>query len=260
MLTIAGTTFQSHLLLGSGKFQSAQQMQQAVIASGCELVTLALKRLQPGQPQDDLSSPLKALGVQLLPNTSGARTAEEAVQAALLAREAVGTNWLKLEIHPEPKYLLPDPRETLKAAEQLCALGFVVLPYCSADPLHCKQLEQAGCAAVMPLGAPIGSNQGLQNRAMLEIIIEQANVPVIIDAGIGAPSDATLALELGASAVLVNTAIASSRDPVSMAQAFRLAVAAGLLGQQAGLGRQQQLAEPSSPLAHSFADLLAGFS
>ena len=260
MLTIAGTTFESHLLLGSGKFQSAQQMQQAVIASGTELVTLALKRVQPGQPQDDLYSPLKALGVQLLPNTSGARTAAEAVQAALLAREAVGTNWLKLEIHPEPKYLLPDPRETLKAAEQLCALGFIVLPYCSADPLHCKQLEQAGCAAVMPLAAPIGSNQGLQNRAMLEIIIEQANVPVIIDAGLGAPSDATLALELGASAVLVNTAIVSSPDPIRMAQAFRLAVEAGVCSRQAGLGSRQNAARASSPLEASFAHLLAGLS
>ncbi len=260
MLTIAGKTFQSHLLLGSGKFQSAMQMQQAVRASGTELVTLALKRLQPEAPLDDLFSPLQALGVQLLPNTSGARTAEEAVQAALLAREAVGTHWLKLEIHPEPKYLLPDPRETLKAAEQLCNLGFVVLPYCSADPLHCKQLEQAGCAAVMPLGAPIGSNQGLQNRAMLEIIIEQANIPVIIDAGLGAPSDATLALELGASAVLVNTAIASSADPLLMAQAFRLAVQAGVLAQQSGLGVKQTRAEASSPLEPGFAQLLAGLS
>ncbi len=260
MLTIAGKTFHSHLLLGSGKFQSAMQMQQAVRASGTELVTLALKRLQPEAPLDDLFSPLQALGVQLLPNTSGARTAEEAVQAALLAREAVGTHWLKLEIHPEPKYLLPDPRETLKAAEQLCNLGFVVLPYCSADPLHCKQLEQAGCAAVMPLGAPIGSNQGLQNRAMLEIIIEQANIPVIIDAGLGAPSDATLALELGASAVLVNTAIASSADPLLMAQAFRLAVQAGVLAQQSGLGVKQTRAEASSPLEPGFAQLLAGLS
>jgi len=260
MLTIAGKTFHSHLLLGSGKFQSALQMQQAVRASGTELVTLALKRLQPGAPLDDVFSPLQALGVQLLPNTSGARTAEEAVQAALLAREAVGTHWLKLEIHPEPKYLLPDPRETLKAAEQLCNLGFVVLPYCSADPLHCKQLEQAGCAAVMPLGAPIGSNQGLQNRAMLEIIIEQANIPVIIDAGIGAPSDATLALELGASAVLVNTAIASSADPVLMAQAFRLAVEAGVLAQHSGLGVKQTRAQASSPLEPRFAQLLAGLS
>ena len=260
MLTIAGKTFHSHLLLGSGKFQSALQMQQAVRASGTELVTLALKRLQPGAPLDDVFSPLQALGVQLLPNTSGARTAEEAVQAALLAREAVGTHWLKLEIHPEPKYLLPDPRETLKAAEQLCNLGFVVLPYCSADPLHCKQLEQAGCAAVMPLGAPIGSNQGLQNRAMLEIIIEQANIPVIIDAGLGAPSDATLALELGASAVLVNTAIASSADPLLMAQAFRLAVQAGVLAQQSGLGVKQTRAEASSPLEPGFARLLARLS
>lgn len=260
MFEIAGKTFHSHLLLGSGKFQSALQMQQTVRASGSELVTLALKRLQPGQPLDDLFSPLQALGVQLLPNTSGARTAEEAVQAALLAREAVGTNWLKLEIHPEPKYLLPDPRETLKAAEQLCNLGFMVLPFCSADPLHCKQLEQAGCAAVMPLGAPIGSNQGLQNRAMLEIIIEQANIPVIIDAGIGAPSDATLALELGASAVLVNTAIASSANPVLMAQAFRLAVEAGVLAQQSGLGMKQSRAEASSPLEPVFAQLLAELS
>lgn len=260
MLTIAGKTFHSHLLLGSGKFQSALQMQQAVRASATELVTLALKRLQPGAPLDDVFSPLQSLGVQLLPNTSGARTAEEAVQAALLAREAVGTHWLKLEIHPEPKYLLPDPRETLKAAEQLCNLGFVVLPYCSADPLHCKQLEQAGCAAVMPLGAPIGSNQGLQNRAMLEIIIEQANIPVIIDAGIGAPSDATLALELGASAVLVNTAIATSADPVLMAQAFRLAVEAGVLAQQSGLGMKQSWAQASSPSEPGFAHLLAGLS
>lgn len=260
MFEIAGKTFHSHLLLGSGKFQSASQMQQAVRASGTELVTLALKRLQSGAPLDDLFSPLQALGVQLLPNTSGARTAEEAVQAALLAREAVGTNWLKLEIHPEPKYLLPDPRETLKAAAQLCDLGFVVLPYCSADPIHCKQLEQAGCAAVMPLGAPIGSNQGLQNRAMLEIIIEQANVPVIIDAGIGAPSDAALALELGASAVLVNTAIASSPDPVTMARAFRLAVEAGVCSQQAGLGRRQQQAVASSPLEAGFARVLAELS
>jgi thiazole synthase len=260
MFTIAGKTFQSHLLLGSGKFQHALQMQQAISASGTELVTLALKRLQPGQPLDDLFGPLQALGVQLLPNTSGARTAEEAVQAALLAREAVGTHWLKLEIHPEPKYLLPDPRETLKAAEQLCALGFVVLPYCSADPLHCKQLEQAGCAAVMPLAAPIGSNQGLQNRAMLEIIIEQANVPVIIDAGIGAPSDATLAFELGASAVLVNTAIATSRDPVGMARAFRLAAEAGVQAQQSGLGFKQAQAHASSPLEPGFAQLLAELS
>lgn len=259
MLTIAGTTFQSHLLLGSGKFHSAAQMQQAVIASGTALVTLALKRLHSAQPQDDLFAPLQALGVQLLPNTSGARTADEAVHAALLAREAVGTNWVKLEIHPEPRYLLPDPRATLLAAERLVALGFVVLPYCSADPLHCKQLEQAGCAAVMPLAAPIGSNQGLQNRAMLEIIIEQANVPVIIDAGIGAPSDASLALELGASAVLVNTAIASSRDPVAMAQAFRLACEAGVLAQQAGLGRRQLQAQASSPLDTDFALRLAEF-
>lgn len=253
---LAGETLHSRLLLGSGKFASAGLMQQAVAASGTELVTLALKRCNPGQPSDDLVSPLQQAGVRLLPNTSGARTAQEAVLAAQIAREALGTSWLKLEIHPEPRYLLPDPRETLKAAEQLVKLGFVVLPYCSADPLHCKQLAEAGCAAVMPLGAPIGSGQGLQNRAMLEIIIEQATVPVIIDAGIGRPSDAALALELGASAVLVNTAIAVSRNPVAMAEAFRHACSAGVLAAQAGLAANQREASASSPLEPVFARLL----
>lgn len=253
---LAGTTMQSRLLLGSGKFASTDLMQQAVAASGTELVTLALRRFSPGQPSDDLVSPLQQAGVRLLPNTSGARTASEAVLAAQIAREALGTPWVKLEIHPEPRYLLPDPRETLKAAEQLVQLGFVVLPYCSADPLHCKQLAEAGCAAVMPLGAPIGSGQGLQNRPMLEIIIEQATVPVIIDAGIGRPSDAALALELGASAVLVNTAIAVSRNPVAMATAFRHACSAGALAAQAGVSAGQREASASSPLEPVFARLL----
>ncbi len=260
MLQIADRQFHSHLLLGSGKFASPNQLQQAVQASGTELVTLALKRLHPSalaqRLPDDLLTPLQALGVQLLPNTSGARTASEAVNAALLAREMLGTRWLKLEIHPEPKYLLPDPRETLLAAEQLVRLGFVVLPYCSADPLHCRQLADVGCAAVMPLGAPIGSSQGLQNRAMLEIIIEQAQVPVIVDAGIGRPSDATLALELGASAVLVNTAIAASAQPVLMAEAFKAAVAAGVLAQKAGLAQPSGNAVATSPLGADFATLL----
>lgn len=264
---LAGRTLHSRLLLGSGKFGAVSTMQQAVAASGTELVTLALRRFTPGQPSEDLVTPLSELGVQLLPNTSGARTAQEAVLAAHIARDALGTSWIKLEIHPEPRYLLPDPRETLKAAEILCQQGFVVLPYCSADPLHCKHLEDAGCAAVMPLGAPIGSNQGLLNRAMLEIIIEQARVPVIVDAGIGRPSDAALALEIGASAVLVNTAIATAADPVTMALAFRHAVAAGALAQQAGLAAQGNVldakhsgavtARASSPLDPVFQRLLA---
>ena len=255
MLRIADKTFNSRLLLGSGKFASAQLMQQALTASGCELVTLALKRLQLEQPQDDLLSPLRAMNIQLLPNTSGAKTAKEAIFAAELAREALQTNWLKLEIHPDPRYLMPDPIETLIAAEQLVKLGFVVLPYCSADPVLCKRLEQAGCAAVMPLGAAIGSNQGLQTRAMLEIIIEQAMVPVIIDAGLGTPSHAAAAMELGAAAVLVNTAIAASQDPVAMAGAFAQAVNAGRTAYSAGLVTAQVHAAPSSPLTDFLAAL-----
>lgn len=253
---LAGTTLRSRLLLGSGKFASARLMHDAVLASGTALVTLALKRFTPGDASPDLVAPLQQAGVHLLPNTAGARNAQEAVLAAQIAREALGTHWLKLEIHPEPRYLLPDPRETLKAAEQLVKLGFVVLPYCSADPMHCKQLAEAGCAAVMPLGSPIGSGQGLQNRAMLEIIIEQATVPVIIDAGIGRPSDAALALELGASAVLVNTAIAVSPDPVAMAHAFRLACEAGAGAARAGLQRPAHFASASSPQSALFSAML----
>ena len=194
MLRIADKTFSSRLLLGSGKFASPQLMQQAIVASSTQMVTLALKRLELDKPQDDLLSPLRAMNIQLLPNTSGAKSAKEAVFAAELAREALQTPWLKLEIHPDPRYLMPDPIETLLAAEQLVKLGFVVLPYCSADPVLCKRLEQVGCAAVMPLGAAIGSNQGLQTRAMLEIIIEQATVPVIIDARADLVADRTIGL------------------------------------------------------------------
>lgn len=255
MLHIANKSFSSRLLLGSGKFANPSLMQQAIQASGCQLVTLALKRLQLDQPQDDLLSPLREMNIQLLPNTSGAKTAKEAIFAAELAREALQTNWLKLEIHPDPRYLMPDPIETLLAAEQLVKLGFVVLPYCSADPVLCKRLEQAGCAAVMPLGAAIGSNQGLQTRAMLEIIIEQAKVPVIIDAGLGAPSHAAAAMELGASAVLVNTAIAASQDPVAMAGAFAQAVNAGHTAYNAGLAATQSHAVSSSPLTDFLAAL-----
>ncbi len=202
-LKIADKTFNSRLLTGTGKFASAQVMQQALTASSTEIVTMALKRVRLDEPDIQILEPLREMGVQLLPNTSGARNAKEAIFAAQLAREALGTNWLKLEIHPDPRYLMPDPIETFKAAEELCKQGFVVLPYCGADPLLCKRLEEVGCAAVMPLGAAIGSNQGLSTKAMLEIIIDQANVPVIVDAGIGAPSHACEAMELGADAVLV---------------------------------------------------------
>jgi thiazole synthase len=248
MLKIADTTFTSHLFTGTGKFASPALMQQALAASGSQLVTMAMKRVDLRRGGDDILSPLQQLGVRLLPNTSGAKTAEEAVFAAQLAREALGTNWVKLEIHPDVKYLLPDAVETLKAAEMLVKQGFVVLPYCSADPVLCKRLEEAGCAAVMPLGAPIGSNQGLQTREFLQIIIEQARIPVVVDAGIGAPSQAAEALEMGADAVLVNTAIAVAGDPVEMATAFRLAVQAGVIARQSGLGGRKRHASASSPL------------
>ncbi|MDM7484938.1 MAG: thiazole synthase [Vibrio metschnikovii] len=248
MLTIAGTQFQSRLLTGTGKFANRHTMAAAIAASKSQLVTMALKRVDLQHREDDILAPLIAAGVQLLPNTSGAKTAREAIYAAHLAREALQTNWLKLEIHPDPKYLMPDPIETLLAAEQLVKDGFIVLPYCHADPVLCKRLEEVGCAAVMPLGAPIGSNQGLRTQDFLKIIIEQANVPVIIDAGIGAPSDAMLAMEMGADAVLVNTAIATAADPVLMGQAFKQAVETGRLAYQAGLAARGQQAVASSPL------------
>ncbi|MGE8242523.1 MAG: thiazole synthase, partial [Sphingobacterium sp.] len=186
--------------------------------------------------------------IDLLPNTSGARTAEEAVLAAQLAREALETNWVKLEIHPDPRYLLPDPIETLRATEALAKLGFVVMPYIHADPVLCKRLENAGTAVVMPLGAPIGSNKGLRTLDFLEIIIEESNVPVVVDAGIGAPSDAAKAMEIGADAVLVNTAIAVSNNPLYMAEAFKEAVIAGRKAYEAGLGPISSRAVSSSPL------------
>ncbi|MFC0227724.1 thiazole synthase [Serratia aquatilis] len=248
MLQIADTTFTSRLLTGTGKFASSALMLASLQASGSQLVTMAMKRVDLRNGNDAILAPLQQLGVRLLPNTSGAKTADEAVFAARLAREALGTHWVKLEIHPDAKYLLPDPIETLKAAEILVKEGFVVLPYCGADPVLCKRLEEVGCAAVMPLGAPIGSNRGLLTRDFLQIIIEQAKIPVVVDAGIGAPSHALEAIELGADAVLVNTAIAVAGDPVKMAQAFRLAVEAGELAYHAGLGSQQRTAIASSPL------------
>lgn len=249
MLKIADRDFHSRLLIGTGKYSSANTMQKSLAASGSELVTLALKRVELDRPTDDIATPIKNLGLQLLPNTSGAKTAKEAIFAARLAREALDTDWLKLEIHPDPNYLLPDPIETLKAAEALVKEGFIVLPYCGADPVLCKRLQEVGCSAVMPLGAPIGSNQGLLTRDFLRIIIEQASVPVIVDAGIGAPSHAVEAMEMGADAVLVNTAIATANDPVAMSNAFRSAVIAGREAYEAGLSQGASLkAVASSPL------------
>lgn len=248
MLQIADKTFSSRLFTGTGKFSSPEVMVEAIRASGSQLVTMAMKRVDLRNHNDAILAPLLAAGVQLLPNTSGAKTAEEAIFAARLAREALGTRWVKLEIHPDARYLLPDAIETLKAAEILVKQGFIVLPYCGADPVLCRRLEEAGCAAVMPLGAPIGSNQGLQTRALLEIIIEQSRIPVVVDAGIGAPSHAAEALEMGASAVLVNTAIAVAQEPVQMARAFRLAVEAGAMAAKSGLGMRHQQTQASSPL------------
>jgi len=247
-LTIAGKVFQSRLFLGTGKFGSSLQMEEAVLASQSEMVTVALKRLDLDTYRDALLSHLQHPHINLLPNTSGVRTAKEAVLAAQLAREALETNWVKLEIHPDPKYLMPDPIETLKATEDLAKLGFIVLPYIHADPVLCKRLEDAGTAAVMPLGSPIGSNKGLKTFDFLQIIIEQSNVPVIIDAGIGAPSDAALAMEMGADAVLVNTAIAIAGNPTQMAIAFKMAVQAGRMAFESKLANKVNHAIASSPL------------
>lgn len=252
-LTIGDKQFNSRLFLGTGKFSSNEIMGKAVAASASELVTVALKRFNPNDEEDDMLKHLKIPGVNLLPNTSGVRTAKEAVFAAELAREALETNWLKLEIHPDPRYLLPDHRETLKASEELVKKGFIVLPYINADPVFCKQLEEAGAAAVMPLGAPIGSNSGLKTKTMLEIIIQESNVPVVVDAGIGAPSQAAEAMEIGADAVLVNTAIAIAEDPVEMATAFKMAVEAGRKAHNAKLSRATEQAVASSPFT-SFLD------
>ncbi len=247
-LVIADREYSSRLFLGTGKFGSYEVMQQAVEASGTELVTVALRRVRVHEQQDDVIEHLRVPGVNLLPNTSGVRTASEAVLAAQLAREALQTDWLKLEIHPDPRYLLPDPMETLEATEQLAKLGFHVMAYINADPVLCKHLEDVGVAAVMPLGSPIGTNRGLTTRTMLEIIIEQSRVPVVVDAGIGAPSQAAEAMEMGADAVLVNTAIAVAGDPVAMAEAFRLATQSGRMAFEARMGSVSKQAEASSPL------------
>jgi thiazole synthase len=251
-LTIAGREFRSRLLLGTGKFSSNETMAGALDASGCEIVTVALRRADLSGKGDpfanilDFIDPKKYL---LLPNTSGAMNAEEAVRLARLAAAAGLPKWVKLEIHPDPRYLLPDPIETLKAAEILVREGFTVLPYINADPVLAKRLQDAGTATVMPLGSPIGSNRGLETRAQLAIIIEQATVPVVVDAGLGAPSQAAEALEMGADAVLVNTAIAIASDPARMARAFKTAVEAGREAFEIGLADRLDAASATSPLA-----------
>jgi len=252
-LIIGGREFTSRLFVGTGKFSSNALMSDAIAASGSQMVTVALKRIDTANEEDDMLRHILRPDVQILPNTSGVRNAEEAVLAAQLAREAFETNFIKLEIHPDPKYLLPDPVETLKATEELAKLGFIVLPYIQADPVLCKRLEEAGTAAVMPLGAPIGTNKGIVVKDLLEIIIRESNVPVVVDAGIGAPSHAAMAMEMGADAVLVNTAIAVAGNPVEMARAFDFAVRAGRKAYEAGLAGQSVTAVASSPLT-SFLD------
>ena len=246
-LTIAGRSFDSRLILGTGKYETFELMRAAVEASGAEMVTVAVRRIDFDEPREDVTSFLPE-GILLLPNTSGCETAEEAVRMAKLARAGGLPDWIKLEVIPDPRYLLPDPLETLKAAEALVADGFTVLPYMLPDPVLAKRLEEAGCATVMPLAAPIGTGRGLKLRDSIRIMIEQAEVPVVVDAGLGAPSHAAEAMELGADAVLVNTAIARADDTVAMARAFRLAVEAGRAGRLAGIMDEQETAVPSSPV------------
>jgi thiazole synthase len=245
-LVIAGRSFGSRLFLGTGKFPSNASLRGAIVASASEMVTVAMRRADPSS-DDDIVDAIPS-SVLLLSNTSGAMNADEAVRIARLARAAGYPDWIKLELTPEPRYLLPDGVETLDAAEKLVAEGFTVLPYVNADPVLCKRLEEVGCATVMPLGSWIGSNQGLKTRGALEIIIEQARVPVVVDAGLGAPSHAAEAMEIGADAVLVNTAIGTAADPALMAAAFRDAVVAGRTGYLAGLAPARAVAAASSPL------------
>ncbi len=246
-LTIAARSFRSRLILGTGKYETFELMRAAIEASGTELVTVAVRRIDFDEPGEDITSFLTE-DILLLPNTSGCETAEEAVRMAKLARAGGLPDWIKLEVIPDPRYLLPDPVETLKAAETLVADGFTVLPYMLPDPVLAKKLEEAGCATVMPLAAPIGTGRGLKLRDSIRIMIEQAEVPVVVDAGLGAPSHAAEALELGADAVLVNTAIARADDPVAMARSFRLAVEAGRTARLAGIMEEKETAVPSSPV------------
>jgi thiazole synthase len=247
-LVVSDRSFSSRLLVGTGKFRSHEVMRDALLASGAEIVTVALRRVDLDRTDAGDVLDFVPPAMVLLPNTSGAVDADEAVRLARLGRAATGADLVKLEVTPDPRTLAPDPIETLRAAERLVADGFVVLPYCSADPVLCRHLEEAGCATVMPLGAWIGSNRGLRTRDAIEVIVAQAHVPVVVDAGLGVPSDAAEAMEVGADAVLVNTAIAVATDPVRMARAFALATEAGRLGHLAGRGLVRSQAEASSPL------------
>ena len=247
-LIIAGKEFKSRLLVGTGKFSSNEIMAKAIAACETEIVTVALRRVDIEDENDDMLTVIDRNKYLLLANTSGARDADEAVRLARLSRAATGIEWLKLEVTPDPYYLLPDPVETLKAAEILVKEGFIVLPYINADPVLAKKLEDVGTATVMPLASPIGSNQGIKTRSAIEIIIEQSNVPVVVDAGLGLPSHAAEAMEIGADAVLVNTAIATAKNPVKMAEAFKLATRAGRIAYTSGRGAVSKQANASSPL------------
>lgn len=257
-LKIADREFDSRLLMGTGKFSSPEMMRKAIESSGAQIVTVALRRANLSAVADPFANILDFIDPEtclILPNTSGASNAQEAVRLAKLARAAGLPSWVKLEIHPDPRYLLPDPIETLAAARELIKEGFTVLPYINADPVLAKHLQDVGCATVMPLGSPIGSNQGLKTLEQIQIIIEQATVPVVVDAGLGAPSQAAQALEIGADAVLVNTAIATAGDPVRVAHAFKLAVQAGRIAYESGLAAASQTASATSPITQFLEDL-----
>jgi thiazole synthase len=247
-LVLGGVEFDSRLLVGTGKFASAEVMVKAVAASGAQLVTVALRRVNPGRPSDDLLGPLAKLNITLVPNTSGARNAAEAIRAARLGRELSGSRFVKVEIHPNPHHLMPDAIETYEASKVLAREGFIVLPYMPADPVLAKRLEEAGCAAVMPLGSAIGTGHGLATAEMIRLIIADSGVPVIVDAGLRAPSEAAAAMEMGCGAVLVNSAIAAAGDPVGMAAAFAAAVKAGYEARRAGLMSRSSQAVATSPL------------
>lgn len=247
-LVLAGKEFESRLIIGTGKYASGEVLTASAKASGAQIATMAVKRVDTKSHTDEIVKPLLDLGITLMPNTSGAKNAKEAIFAAQLAREALGTDWVKVEIHPDVRYLLPDPIETMKACEELVKDGFKVFPYIQADPVLARRLEDIGVSAVMPLGAPIGSARGLEAKAMLSIIIKQSHVPVIVDAGIGAPSDASLAFEMGVDAVMVNTAIAAAGDAITMSEAFKYACKAGRIAHLSGLAEDSDTAHATSPM------------
>ena len=247
-LVLAGKEFDSRLIIGTGKYSSGDVLTASAKASCAQIATMAVKRVDTKTHKDEIVKPLLDLGITFMPNTSGAKNAREAIFAAQLAREALGTDWVKVEIHPDVKYLLPDPVETFKACEELVKDGFKVFPYIQADPVLARRLEDIGVSAVMPLGSPIGSARGIETASMIKIIIEQCHVPVIVDAGIGAPSDAALAFEMGASAVMVNTAIAAAGDAVLMSEAFAFAAKAGRMAYKAGLAGRTETAKATSPM------------